>query len=516
IYTGDGNIVLDFGGKAITVKSENGAENCVIEGLLRRAFIFDDSETSESVVDGFTLKNFWTAIYCRESSPTIINNIITGNSCGIWCYKSTAIIKNNIISENSPGIECSQSSPTIIGNRISNNHLSSLTSAGGGIKIFNASSDGTSPVIQNNIIENNIAGYGGGIYCIEAGTVSIINNTIIGNSAINGGGIYSYQSSPIISNNIIAFSKKWSPDMGESKLSKYSWTTREWYYKFAGGSIRTATFYTGFLNTGGTGDVTISVPGLQDKTITVNSNERYKINVVFSAQNSVPGTYSEVSIKVISSLNTLTIKAKTSSSYVYEYMGLFYSVKLNDAESITLTSDGIPATYAGGIVAIEGNPTISYCDIYGNEDGNNFAGATSDSTYEVDLTGINGNISQEPLCISPNHLLSERSPCIDAGNPESAYNDSYLPPGEGTVRCDMGACGGPENDISSIIASVDETTSIPSHFLLNQNYPNPFNPITTISYSIPIKSFVTLDVFDILGKKITSLVNELNIEETVK
>ncbi|MFH0736775.1 MAG: T9SS type A sorting domain-containing protein [bacterium] len=49
---------------------------------------------------------------------------------------------------------------------------------------------------------------------------------------------------------------------------------------------------------------------------------------------------------------------------------------------------------------------------------------------------------------------------------------------------------------------------IPTEYVLNQNYPNPFNPSTTISFSIPNDGFVTLKIYDLLGKEITELVNQ--------
>lgn len=53
-----------------------------------------------------------------------------------------------------------------------------------------------------------------------------------------------------------------------------------------------------------------------------------------------------------------------------------------------------------------------------------------------------------------------------------------------------------------------EDESIPTEYSLAQNYPNPFNPSTTIKYTIPKQSQVTLKLFDVLGNEIASLVDE--------
>ena len=48
---------------------------------------------------------------------------------------------------------------------------------------------------------------------------------------------------------------------------------------------------------------------------------------------------------------------------------------------------------------------------------------------------------------------------------------------------------------------------IPERFALHQNYPNPFNPITTIEYDLPKDAHVYLVIYDILGRKIRTLVS---------
>ncbi len=89
-YTGDGNRDIDFKGKAITVKSENGPETCIIDcngtpDEYHRGFVFYYGEDANSVLQGFTVTNGYIkgnggAILCQMSSPSILRCIISENT----------------------------------------------------------------------------------------------------------------------------------------------------------------------------------------------------------------------------------------------------------------------------------------------------------------------------------------------------------------------------------------------------------------------------------------------------
>ena len=61
------------------------------------------------------------------------------------------------------------------------------------------------------------------------------------------------------------------------------------------------------------------------------------------------------------------------------------------------------------------------------------------------------------------------------------------------------------------VSTDKKNNNIPFTFVLNQNYPNPFNPSTSISYTIPERNIVSLNIYDVNGSFVQNLVDE-NLE----
>ena len=118
IYKGEGNVNIDFKGKQITLKSRNGADATIIDcekKLETRGFIFQNDETVDSVLDGFTIKHgdhtFGGGLNLSYASPTIKNCIIDSNQArkngnwtgfggGIYIFNADPIITDCIFIRN--------------------------------------------------------------------------------------------------------------------------------------------------------------------------------------------------------------------------------------------------------------------------------------------------------------------------------------------------------------------------------------------------------------------------------
>jgi hypothetical protein len=190
-YTGDGNRDIVFLGKAITVRSANPNDPCIIATTIidcqntnHQVFKFVNGEGRTSILEGLTITDAniqvmgggGAGLYIYGASPTINKCVITNNhtqlSPGCMCISMGG------------GIFISIGSNPLITNCIITGN--SVGDWGGGISCFTDPS--AQATVRNCLITNNTAGAGGGVCTLGSSSFTIANCTIANNSAIGDGG----------------------------------------------------------------------------------------------------------------------------------------------------------------------------------------------------------------------------------------------------------------------------------------------------------------------------------------
>lgn len=128
----------------------------------------------------------------------------------------------------------------------------------------------------------------------------------------------------------------------------------------------------------------------------------------------------------------------------------------------------------------------------------------SDTSYYSWLTG---GINTDTTITDPNGavgIMGTGSQQLQPQAVRTVYMAIAFGNNESNMLATLALVEGHYNDITD----VKQTDLNVLAYKLNQNYPNPFNPSTMISFSIPQREMVTLDIYNLLGQKVTSLVNK--------
>lgn len=411
------------------------------------------------------------AIYCDSSNARIIGNVLVNNSAaynggGIDCYYSSPEIVENVISQNQAGLGggvCSYaaSSPLILDNLIVDNDA---YSKGGGVYFSGA----TSAIVKGNDISQNVADYGAGIYCLYSGPTleeNILENNV---SSLKGGGIFCDQgANPTIVKNLLTGNQAThggavrcqysSPEISHNTISG----NQAWY----GGGISLAHE---------------ADPVLNNNLIVGNQAENYGggVHLAVCSPTFINNTICD---------NDAVWGGGGVRCYSYARPILVNCIFWGNAAA----ADSQISTFWSS------DPILSYCDVQGGWGGI--------GNLDVDPSFVPGPLST--------YHLSSDSPCIDSGNPEPEYDDPEDPqnpgfalwPAQGILRNDMGAYGGGGAAGWLTAPTIRAFDPVPTEIALEQNYPNPFNPMTTIPFTLSRSSRVSLQIFNLQGRHVCTL-----------
>ncbi len=172
------------------------------------------------------------------------------------------------------------------------------------------------------------------------------------------------------------------------------------------------------------------------------------------------------------------------------------------------------------------NRSVTCLASFGN---NIFAGTAESGVFLSTNNGADWSLRNDGLMDSSNYALAVCDTILFAGGRSgkifvttdkgtnwslvvgglpAVYNVNFLAVNGSSIYAGTVGGGLWMRSLSQLVEVSREPAELPRQFTLSQNYPNPFNPSTAINYSLPKAGYVTITVYDAIGSKIATLVND--------
>jgi hypothetical protein len=403
--------------------------------------------------------------------------------------------------------------------------INNSANRGGGISILNSVGD-----FAGGEINNNYAWRGGGIFS-SGSDLDFLNGTLAQNNSENiGGGLLSISTNLVMDSTNVTFNSSDSSSGGGIMCINYDSTAT---YEAV---ITNSLISRNNANNSGSGlyfrtagDDSSGMDILIENTRIIRNDgdyytglRIYGLNTQFEVNNCTFRGNNAVQFAAGAGFSGSCIGSVNHSLFAFNHAaiggGNFNSGGASvwsgaDVDFDHCTFANNTAAYGTALTVGAANAAVTNSIIWGNSTSNHVAldvwdgtGGTLDISY-TDLLGGSqaiqledtelcsfswgsGNLNEAPLFCLPdsgNFTLAENSPCVEAAED----------------RSDLGAFGIGCDPI--ILSTMGEL--MPIAYALHQNYPNPFNPVTTIQYDLPDNSQVQIAIYDMLGRKVRTLVS---------